>query len=61
MRIRQAMALTRDFKTTIQERVQRDPIFRKELSREALEALLCGEIDLAKTILRDFINATLHN
>jgi hypothetical protein len=55
------MALTRDFKTTIQERVQRDPIFRKELSREALEALLCGEIDLAKTILRDFINATLHN
>lgn len=53
------MALTRDFKTTIRERVQRDPKFRKELFREALEAMLSGEIELAKTILRDFINATV--
>jgi len=49
------MALTRNFKTTIRDRVQRDPRFRKELFREALNAMLSGEIDLAKTILRYFI------
>jgi len=53
------MALTRDFKETIRERVRRDPRFRKELLREGLEAMLSGEIDLAKTILRDYINATV--
>ena len=53
------MALTRDFKETIRDRVQRDPKFRKELLREGLEAMLSGEIDVAKTILRDYINATV--
>jgi DNA-binding phage protein len=53
------MPLTRDFKETIQERAQRDPKFRKELLREGLEAMLSGEITLAKTILRDYINATV--
>jgi hypothetical protein len=54
-----AIPLTRDFKETIRERVQRDPKFRKELLREGLEAMLSGEITLAKTILRDYINATV--
>jgi hypothetical protein len=53
------MPLTRDFKETIRDRVQRDPKFRKELLREGLEAMLSGEIILAKTILRDYINATV--
>jgi DNA-binding phage protein len=53
------MPLTRDFKETIRDRVQRDPKFRKELLREGLEAMLAGEITLAKTILRDYINATV--
>jgi DNA-binding phage protein len=53
------MALSRDFKQTIRDRVQRDPKFRKELLREGLEAMLSGEIELAKTILRDYINATI--
>jgi hypothetical protein len=53
------MPLTRDFKETIRDRVQRDPKFRKELLRESLEAMLSGEITLAKTILRDYINATV--
>jgi hypothetical protein len=53
------MALIRDFKETIRDRVQRDPKFRKELLREGLEAMLSGEIDVAKTILRDYINATV--
>jgi DNA-binding phage protein len=53
------MPLTRDFKETIRDRAQRDPRFRKELLREALEAMLSGEIAAAKTILRDYINATV--
>ena len=53
------MPLTRDFKETIRDRVQRDPKFRKELLREGLDAMVSGEIVLAKTILRDYINATL--
>jgi DNA-binding phage protein len=53
------MPLTRDFKETIRDRVQRDARFRKELLREGLEVMLSGEITLAKTILRDYINATV--
>jgi hypothetical protein len=53
------MALSRDFKETIQDRAQRDPKFRKELLRESVEAMLAGEIALAKMILRDYINATV--
>ncbi len=53
------MPLTRDFKETICARVQRDPKFRKELLREGVEAMLAGDVTTAKTILRDYINATM--
>jgi hypothetical protein len=53
------MPLTRDFKETIRARVQRDPKFRRELLREGIEVLLGGEVAVAKTILRDYINATI--
>jgi DNA-binding phage protein len=53
------MALTRDFKETIRARVERDPKFRKELLREGIESMLAGDIATAKTILRDYINATV--
>jgi DNA-binding phage protein len=53
------MALTRDFKETIRARVARDPKFRKELLREGIECMLTGDIATAKTILRDYINATV--
>jgi DNA-binding phage protein len=53
------MPLTRDFKETIRARVERDPKFRKELLREGVEAMLAGDVAMAKTILRDYINATL--
>ncbi len=53
------MPLTRDFKETIRARVRRDPKFRKELLREGVEAMLAGDVATAKTILRDYINATL--
>jgi hypothetical protein len=37
------MALTRDFKETIQARVERDPVFRAELLKEGVECLLSGD------------------
>lgn len=53
------MPLTRDFKETVQARIERDPAFRDELLREGLECLLAGDLDTGKTILRDYINATI--
>jgi DNA-binding phage protein len=53
------MPLTREFKETIRARVERDPKFRKELLREGVESMLTGDIATAKTILRDYINATV--
>jgi len=53
------MALTRDFKETIQARVQRDAAFRRELLREGIECFLSGDVETGKTVLRDFINATV--
>jgi hypothetical protein len=53
------MALTRDFKETIQARVERDPAFREELLKEGVECLLSGDVDTGKAVLRDYINATI--
>ena len=53
------MALTRDFRETVQARVKRDPAFRQGLLTEALESLLSGEMSLGKELLRDYINAAV--
>src|ERR1700722_7995172 len=53
------MALTKDFRETVQARVQRDQKFRRGLLRDAIDALLAGESDLGREILRDYINATV--
>jgi len=51
--------LTRDLRATVQARVRKDEKFRRGLLRDAIEALLAGEGDLGREILRDFINATV--
>jgi DNA-binding phage protein len=53
------MALTRDFRQTVQARVHRDPAFRRGLLQEAIESLLSADIALGKELLRDYINATV--
>lgn len=53
------MALTRDFKRTIVERVQRDPEFARSLLDEAATLFLNGEADTARLVLRDLVNATI--
>ena len=53
------MALTRDFRQTVQARAKRDAAFRKGLLSEAIESLLSGEVSLGKELLRDYVNATV--
>jgi DNA-binding phage protein len=53
------MALTREFKDTVQARAARDPEFRRGLLTEALDCFLAGEVEVGKIILRDYINATV--
>jgi len=53
------MPLTRNFKDTVLERAQNDSEFRIGLLTEAAECLLNNELDVAKALIRDYINATL--
>ena len=53
------MALTRDFRETVQARIERDPAFREELLKEGVECLLSGDVDTGKAVLRDYIKATI--
>ena len=53
------MALTRAFKDTIANRAAKDKTFRREMLREAIDALLNDDVDVAKSLLRDYINATI--
>jgi len=53
------MALTREFKRTVVERVRRDPAFARALLDEAATLFLNGEADTARLVLRDLVNATV--
>ena len=49
------MVLTRDFKETIRERVEREPAFREALLAEGFECLLNGDVSACKAVLRDYL------
>jgi len=53
------MTLSRDFKQTVVQRVQRDPAFAKAMLDEAATLFLNGEPEPARLILRDLVNATV--
>jgi len=53
------MPLTRSFKETVMEDIRRNPDFGEALLREAVDVLLAGEVDVGKSVLRDYINATI--
>ena len=42
------MALTKDFKETVQARVKRDPAFRESLLSEALDSFISGDVETDK-------------
>ncbi len=53
------MALTREFRKTVIERVERDPAFAKSLLDEAASLFLNGEPEPARLVLRVLVNATV--
>ena len=53
------MAKTKSFKELVQGQVKIDKKFAEALLREGIDAMLSGDIDTGKTILRDYIKATV--
>jgi hypothetical protein len=53
------MAKTTSFKELVQGRVKTDKKFSEALLREGIDAMLSGDVDTGKTILRDYIKATV--
>jgi DNA-binding phage protein len=53
------MSLTKDFRKTILTRAENDADFRRHMLTEAVNELLAGELNAGKSILRDYINATI--
>ncbi len=53
------MARTKSFKDLVQQHVKRDKKFAEALLREGVDAMLSGDVDTGKTILRDYIKATV--
>lgn len=53
------MAKTRAFREIVQEQIKGDKKFAEALLREGIDAMLSGDIDTGKTILRDYIKATV--
>jgi hypothetical protein len=52
------MALTRSFRETIVEQLA-EPEFRREFLREAVGNMVAGDLDTAKSVLREYINGTV--
>ena len=52
------MPLTKSFKDTVMARAKTDKDFRGELIIEATNAILEGDVDTGKSLIRDYLNAT---
>ncbi|MET3338651.1 MULTISPECIES: helix-turn-helix domain-containing transcriptional regulator [Bradyrhizobium] len=53
------MPLSRSFKRTVKDRAASDATFRAALLSEGVETLIAGDVQTAKALLRDYINATV--
>src|ERR1700746_2436824 len=53
------MPLTRSFKDLVQRQVAEDPAYAEALVRARIDAMLAGDVDTGKAILRDYIKATI--
>lgn len=53
------MALTRNFKKTIVDRIERESAFAEALVDEAANLLVSNEPETARAILRDLVNSRL--
>jgi DNA-binding phage protein len=53
------MAKTKSFKELVQQHVKDDKKFAEALLREGIDAMLSGDLETGKIILRDYIKATV--
>jgi len=53
------MPITKEFRKTIFKRAETDGDFRRHMLTEAVNELLSGDLNAGKSILRDYINATI--
>ena len=53
------MGTTRDFGELVQDRVRRSSVFAEGILREGIDALLSGEVEAGKSLLRDYIKGTM--
>ncbi|MEJ1970722.1 MAG: transcriptional regulator [Rhizomicrobium sp.] len=53
------MPLTHEFRETVMEDMRKNPGFRDAMLREAIDALLAGELNVGRSILRGYVNATI--
>ena len=52
------MARTKSFKALVERNVKGDKKFAEALLREGIDAMLGGDLDTGKAIMRDYIKAT---
>ena len=53
------MAKTKSFRDLVQRNVKRDAAFADALLREGIDAMLSGDLETGKAIMRDYIKATV--
>ena len=53
------MAKTKSFRGLVEYHVKRDRKFAEALLREGVDAMLSGDVETGKIILRDYIKATV--
>ncbi|MGH7064280.1 MAG: transcriptional regulator, partial [Stellaceae bacterium] len=53
------MPLTRSFKKLVQQHIAADPAFAEASLREGIDMMLAGDVDTGKSVLRDYIKATI--
>jgi hypothetical protein len=53
------MARTKSFRDLVERQVKDDRKFAEALLREGIDAMLSGDLDTGKTIMRDYIKATV--
>ncbi len=53
------MPLSRNFTETVREQIERSPAYRRELLKGAIECMHEGDLQTAKSVLRDYINGTI--
>ena len=53
------MTKTKSFRSLVERHIKRDKEFAEALLREGVDAMLSGDVETGKIILRDYIKATV--